>query len=112
MKRRRLALWFVLGLVGLLVFWLLRSRSPIDRAIYEAVVLGMPEVEATRLVPIAPRGRGAGRSRIASTHLLAEAGTAHFKNDDMVVKEAGDGTCWYFEVATGKELVKVRFWDT
>jgi hypothetical protein len=72
----------------------------------------MSENEAMMLVPISHRARGAGKSRNALSQLLAEAGTAHFKGDKVIVKETEDGTFFYFEVATGKELAKVRFWDT
>jgi hypothetical protein len=72
----------------------------------------MPESEAMMMVPISHVAPGAGKNRNASSQLLAETGTAHFKNDDVIIKEAEDGTVLYFEVATGKELAKVRFWDT
>jgi hypothetical protein len=112
MRRKHFYLCFVLCMIGVSVFWFVQGRSPIDKATYDAIVLGMPEDEAMKLVPISHRAPGAGKNRSGSSQLLAEAGTAHFKSDEVFNKEMADGTFVYFEVATNRELAKVRFWDT
>jgi hypothetical protein len=115
MKRTILAIILLLCVVAFLIFWFIRNqhRSPVDKTTYDAISLGMPEDEAMRLVPIPHRASGKGKDRgEAIIQFEEEAGKAYFKSDEVSVKEAEDGTFSFFDVATGREVARVRFWDT
>jgi hypothetical protein len=75
----------------------------------------MSESEVARLIPIRHRAPGkavVNRPASVEKKMVAETGFAHFRNDDVDVKEADDETTLYFDRATGKLVGKVRFWNT
>lgn len=107
MNRKIVALLLVICVLGFAAIWLLRNRCPIDQTTYDAIALGMPESEAIARVPISPRVEAFTRR----AQLLAEAGTTQFKDDDLV-KGVEGGVFVYFDATTGRELRKMRAWQT
>jgi hypothetical protein len=96
MKRRIVVLFFVCCVIGFSVIWLVQNHGPIDQTTYDAIELGMPENEATALIPIAPGTIAFTRA----AQLLAEAGKPQFKDDEVFVKTAGAGVFLYFDATT------------
>jgi len=87
------------------------GRGHFDKAVYDAICLGMPEQDVIALVPLKHIAPDKGKVRSAPAERRAEAGEPRFRNS--VTSEATeDGTMVYFDSATRKEAGKVRTWDT